>query len=250
MRKPIIAGNWKMNTDLSRACELTEELVGKELATRAEVILCPPFVSLAAVGERIADTPLKLGAQNMHWEESGAFTGEISPTMLTSVGCEYVILGHSERRQLFSETDPRVNKKAKAALDHGLTPIICVGETLRQREEDEWRGHIESQVKAALINLSAEEVATLVMAYEPIWAIGTGKTATVEQANEVCRFIRVTIETIAGHDAAEAVRILYGGSVKPDNIRALMAAPHIDGALVGGASLKADDFAAVVNYEK
>ena len=199
MRKPIIAGNWKMNTDLSRACELTEELVGKELATRAEVILCPPFISLAAVGERIADTPLKLGAQNMHWEESGAFTGEISPTMLTSVGCEYVILGHSERRQLFSETDPRVNKKAKAALDHGLTPIICVGETLRQREEDEWRVHIESQVKAALINLSAEEVATLVMAYEPIWAIGTGKTATVEQANDVCRLIRVTIETIAGH---------------------------------------------------
>ena len=241
MRKPIIAGNWKMNTDLSRACELTEELVGKELATRAEVILCPPFISLAAVGERIADTPLKLGAQNMHWEESGAFTGEISPTMLTSVGCEYVILGHSERRQLFSETDPRVNKKAKAALDHGLTPIICVGETLRQREEDEWRSHIESQVKAALINLSAEEVATLVMAYEPIWAIGTGKTATVEQANDVCRLIRVTIETIAGHDVAE---------VKPDNISALMAAPHIDGALVGGASLKADDFAAVVNYEK
>lgn len=250
MRKPIIAGNWKMNTDLSRACELTEELVGKELATRAEVILCPPFISLAAVGERIADTPIKLGAQNMHWEESGAFTGEISPTMLTSVGCEYVILGHSERRQLFSETDPRVNKKAKAALDHGLTPIICVGETLRQREEDEWRSHIESQVKAALINLSAEEVATLVMAYEPIWAIGTGKTATVEQANDVCRLIRVTIETIAGHDVAEAVRILYGGSVKPDNISALMAAPHIDGALVGGASLKADDFAAVVNYEK
>ena len=133
MRKPIIAGNWKMNTDLSRACELTEELVGKELATRAEVVLCPPFISLAAVGERIADTPLKLGAQNMYWEESGAFTGEISPTMLTSVGCGYVILGHSERRQLFSETDPRVNKKAKAALDHGLTPIICVGETLRQR---------------------------------------------------------------------------------------------------------------------
>lgn len=250
MRKPIIAGNWKMNTDLSRACELTEELVAKELATRAEVILCPPFISLAAVGERIADTPLKLGAQNMYWEESGAFTGEISPTMLTSVGCEYVILGHSERRQLFSETDPRVNKKAKAALDHGLTPIICVGETLRQREEDEWRSHIESQVKAALINLSAEEVATLVMAYEPIWAIGTGKTATVEQANDVCRLIRVTIETIAGHDVAEAVRILYGGSVKPDNISALMAAPHIDGALVGGASLKADDFAAVVNYEK
>lgn len=250
MRKPIIAGNWKMNTDLSRACELTEELVGKELATRAEVILCPPFISLAAVSERIADTPIKLGAQNMYWEESGAFTGEISPTMLTSVGCEYVILGHSERRQLFSETDPRVNKKAKAALDHGLTPIICVGETLRQREEDEWRSHIESQVKAALINLSAEEVATLVMAYEPIWAIGTGKTATVEQANDVCRLIRVTIETIAGHDVAEAVRILYGGSVKPDNISALMAAPHIDGALVGGASLKADDFAAVVNYEK
>lgn len=248
MRTQIIAGNWKMHTTLAEASILVEGLK-KALAattTNRQVVVCPPFTGLSTVTDFIADTDIAVGAQNMYFEEKGAFTGEVSPVMLSDIGCEYVILGHSERRQYFGETDETVNKKIKTALRFAMTPIVCVGESLEQREADETEAFITTQIDAGLAGLTADEVKTIVIAYEPIWAIGTGRTATSAQAEEVCAFIRKRIATLFGADAADCVRVLYGGSVKGSNAAELLAEADIDGALVGGASLKADDFMAII----
>ncbi|MCE5286140.1 MAG: triose-phosphate isomerase, partial [Pelosinus sp.] len=213
-----------------------------------EIVICAPFTALAAVKEAAKGTNIQLGAQNMHWEAKGAFTGEISADMLKDAGCKYVIIGHSERRQYFAETDETVNKKVKAALASAFVPIMCVGETLEQRESGVMEKVIGTQVKAGLADLSAAEVSGLVVAYEPIWAIGTGKTASSDDANAVCAFIRKTIAEVFGNEAAEKVRIQYGGSVKANNAAELMAKSDIDGALVGGASLKAADFSGIVKF--
>lgn len=248
MRTQIIAGNWKMHTTLAEASILVEGLK-KALAattTNRQVVVCPPFTGLSTVTNLVADTDIAVGAQNMYFEEKGAFTGEVSPVMLSDIGCEYVILGHSERRQYFGETDETVNKKIKTALRFAMTPIVCVGESLEQREADETEAFITTQIDAGLAGLTADEVKTIVIAYEPIWAIGTGRTATSAQAEEVCAFIRKRIATLFGADAADCVRVLYGGSVKGSNAAELLAEADIDGALVGGASLKADDFMAII----
>ncbi|MGI6141395.1 MAG: triose-phosphate isomerase [Caldicoprobacterales bacterium] len=248
MRRPIIAGNWKMNKTPEEATAMVRELAPMVEHSDAEVVICAPFTALQAVKDAAAGTNIKVGAQNMHWEEKGAFTGEISPVMLNALGIEYVIIGHSERREYFAETDVTVNKKVHSALAHGLIPIICVGETLEQREQGITRTLVEGQTRAALKGLSLEDVKTCVIAYEPIWAIGTGKTATSEDANEVIGYIRNTVAGLFGQDAADAIRIQYGGSMKPENAAELMAMPEIDGGLVGGASLKAQDFAKIVNF--
>ena len=248
MRTQIIAGNWKMHTTLAEASILVEGLK-KALAattTNRQVVVCPPFTGLSTVTDLVADTDIAVGAQNMYFEEKGAFTGEVSPVMLSDIGCEYVILGHSERRQYFGETDETVNKKIKTALRFAMTPIVCVGESLEQREADETEAFITTQIDAGLAGLTADEVKTIVIAYEPICAIGTGRTATSAQAEEVCAFIRKRIATLFGADAADCVRVLYGGSVKGSNAAELLAEADIDGALVGGASLKADDFMAII----
>lgn len=248
MRRPIIAGNWKMHKTPDEAAAMIKELAPLVKDTDVEVVICAPFTALQAVKEAAAGTNIKVGAQNMHWEEKGAFTGEVSPVMLNALGIEYVIIGHSERREYFAETDETVNKKVHSAFAHGLTPIVCVGETLAQREEGVTRTLVEGQTRAALQGLSLENVKNCVIAYEPIWAIGTGKTATSEDANEVIGYIRNTIADMYGKEAADAIRIQYGGSMKPENAAELMAMPEIDGGLVGGASLKAQDFARIVNY--
>ncbi len=252
MRTPLIAGNWKMYKTVSETVEFVNELK-KLLAGEAggvEVVLCPPHTSLGAAAEVLAGSDIKLAAQNMYWEEQGAFTGEISPLMLKEIGCKYVILGHSERRQFFGETDETVNKKVKAALKHGLVPIVCVGETLEQRESGVTEKVIETQVRGALAELDQAQTASLVMAYEPVWAIGTGRTASDDDAQKVNGFIRNLLTELAGKEAAEKVRIQYGGSVKPENAAALMSKPDIDGALVGGASLKPDSFAGIIKASK
>ncbi len=248
MRRPIIAGNWKMNKTPEEAAAMVKELAPLVKDSNVEVVICAPYVALQAVKEAAAGTNIKVGAQNMHWEESGAYTGEVSPTMLNAIGMEYVIIGHSERREYFAEFDETVNKKVHSAFAHNLIPIVCVGETLEQREEGVTRSLVEGQTRAALKGLSVENVKACVIAYEPIWAIGTGKTATSEDANEVIGYIRNTVAEVAGQEAADAIRIQYGGSMKPDNASELMAMPEIDGGLVGGASLKADDFSKIVNY--
>ncbi|WP_047154360.1 triose-phosphate isomerase [Aneurinibacillus tyrosinisolvens] len=207
-----------------------------------ETVICAPFTALQALAESLGEYPIAIGAQNMHWEESGAYTGEISPEMLTSIGVRYVIIGHSERREYFAETDERVNKKAKAAFAHGLTPIVCVGENLAQYEAGETKEWIRGQVRAAIEGLTAEQAGTLVIAYEPIWAIGTGKSSSPEEAGEIISFIRSVIAEAFDEQTANQVRIQYGGSVKPENIASYMEQPDIDGALVGGASLTADSF--------
>ena len=216
--------------------------------TNVEIVVCPPFISLHAVKEMLAGSRIGLGAQNVYWEKSGAFTGEVSAPMLKSVGCTYVIIGHSERRTYFGETDETVNKRIFAALSEGLKPIVCIGETLEEREAGKTFEVIKRQVEGGLANLSVEQMATVVIAYEPVWAIGTGKTATPAQAQEVHAFIRKLLNDIFGQTTAEATRIQYGGSVKPDNAAELMAQPDIDGALVGGASLKADSFEKIIKY--
>lgn len=216
--------------------------------TNVEIVVCPPFISLHAVKEMLAGSRIGLGAQNVYWEKSGAFTGEVSAPMLKSVGCTYVIIGHSERRTYFGETDETVNKRIFAALAEGLKPIVCIGETLEEREAGKTFEVIKRQVEGGLANLSVEQMATVVIAYEPVWAIGTGKTATPAQAQEVHAFIRKLLNDIFGQTTAEATRIQYGGSVKPDNAAELMAQPDIDGALVGGASLKADSFEKIIKY--
>lgn len=248
MRKPIIAGNWKMHKTPSEAVKLVEELIPLVKDAKAEVVVIPPFVDLTEVARVIKGTNILLGAQNMFWEEKGAYTGEISPVMLKEIGVTYVVIGHSERRQYFKETDEMVNKKVLSALSHDLKPIVCVGESLSQREEGKTYDVVLTQTREALKGVSEEDITKVVIAYEPVWAIGTGKNATPQDANEVIKAIRNTIAELYGKDKAEMVRIQYGGSVKPDNISGFMAESDIDGALVGGASLVAEDFAKIVNY--
>ncbi len=248
MRKPIIAGNWKMNMTPGEAETLVAGLIPLVKDAKCEVVVCPPYVDLYAVKPLVEGTNIQLGAQNIHWAQKGAFTGEISADMLKSLGVSYAIIGHSERRQYFGETDETVNMRAKAAIAAGITPIICVGESLEQREASETNAWVSGQTTAALMDISAEDVAKLVIAYEPIWAIGTGKTATSEQANETIGVIRAAIAKVYGATIAEQVRIQYGGSMNPKNASELMAMPEIDGGLIGGASLKAEDFSRVVNF--
>ncbi len=250
MRKPIIAGNWKMNMTPTEAKALVNELIPLVKDAACEVVVCPPYVDLALAAELTRGTNIRVGAQNIHWAEKGAFTGEISAAMLKEAGAQYAIIGHSERRQYFAETDETVNSRAKAALAAGIIPIICVGESLAQREAGETDALVSGQVQAGLAGITAEQAVGLVIAYEPIWAIGTGKTATDEQANETIGVIRKTLAGMYGQAVADQVRIQYGGSMNPKNVKGLMAQSEIDGGLIGGASLKAGDFAAVVNYDK
>ena len=248
-RRKIIAGNWKMNKTPSEALSLIEELKPLVETKDADVVFCVPAIDLILAVEAVKGTNIEIGAENMYFEESGAFTGEISPAMLTDVGVKYVIIGHSERREYFAETDETVNKKVKKAFEHGLTPIICCGESLKQREQGITLDWIRQQIKIAFLDVTAEQAATAVIAYEPIWAIGTGKEATTEQAQEVCGAIRACIAEIYDEATAQAIRIQYGGSVSAASAPELFAQPDIDGGLVGGASLKAD-FGRIVNYDK
>jgi len=248
MRKKVIAGNWKMNKTPEEAKEFMKEFIPLVENTENEVVICAPFIDLKCLVKHTAGTNVKIGAQNMHWEETGAYTGEISASMLKSIGVEYVIIGHSERRQYFAETDETVNKKIKAALKNELKPIVCVGETLEQREKGLTEKIITEQTKLALEGLTDEQVANTIIAYEPIWAIGTGKTATSEDANNSIKSIREEICKIYGQNVASRVIIQYGGSVKSANAKELFTTSDIDGGLVGGASLKADEFAKIVNY--
>lgn len=245
-RKAIIAGNWKMNKTASEAAVLVDELIPAVKDASCEVVICTPYTDLVTAVAKTKGTNIHVGAENVHFEKSGAFTGEISADMLVDLGVEYVIVGHSERRQYFAETDQTVNKRALAALNAGLKVIICVGESLQQREEGVTEELVRMQTKIALRDVTAEQMANVVIAYEPIWAIGTGKTATAEDAQEVCGAIRETLKEMFGEELANGIRVLYGGSAKPGNIAELVAKPDVDGALVGGASLKAADFASMV----
>lgn len=250
MRKPIIVGNWKMNKTRDEALQFIYAV--KNEVTSSEVVesaICAPFPYLRCLVKRQGES-LRVGAQNMHFESSGAYTGEVAPDMLTAIGVSYVVLGHSERREMFNETDEVVNKKVHAAFENGLTPIICVGESLEERENGTTNQVVDTQTVAALSGLTEDQVKQVVIAYEPIWAIGTGRTATAEQANETIGYIREVIERVYGCDASNAVRIQYGGSVNPSNIKELMAQEHIDGALVGGASLDPQSFLNLVNYQE
>ena len=248
MRKPIIAGNWKMNKTIAEALDFAKQLEGSALSPDVDAVICAPYLSLQSLVEVLRPSAIKVGAQNLHFEDAGAFTGEVSAQMLREIGVDYVIIGHSERRQYFGETDETVNKKLIKALASELIPILCVGESLEERETGKTNDVIEGQIKKGLQNISAEEIERVVIAYEPIWAIGTGKTATSEQANEVCVFIRKILAELFGTTASERVRIQYGGSVKPSNIKEIMEQSDIDGALVGGASLIAEDYLQLVNY--
>ncbi|RKH73230.1 triose-phosphate isomerase [Corallococcus aberystwythensis] len=247
-RRKIVAGNWKMNKTVPEALALVRELRGAvaALGDSVEVAIAPPFVALQPLHIALEGAPLQLAAQNCHWESSGAFTGEVSAPMLAELGCAYVIVGHSERRQFFGETDATVNKRAKAVKAAGMTPIVCVGETLAERESNQTLTVVERQVRGALEGFSGADVATFVMAYEPVWAIGTGRTATTAQAQEVHAAIRGLLTRMYDEGTSGRVRIQYGGSVKPDNAAELLGQPDVDGALVGGASLKAADFVAIV----
>ena len=247
MRKTIVAGNWKMNMTPSQAKTLIEELKPLVKDTKNGCIICVPYTDLYVALEATKDSNIEVGAENMYFEESGAYTGEISPAMLEEMGVKYVIIGHSERRQYFAETDVTVNKKVLKAFEHNLIPIVCVGESLEQREQGITFELVAMQTKIALLGLTEEQVKKTIIAYEPIWAIGTGKTATNEQAQEVCAKIRETVCEVYGKDAADAVTIQYGGSVNAKNSAELFAKEDIDGGLVGGASLKANDFSIIVN---
>ncbi|MEL3973707.1 triose-phosphate isomerase [Rossellomorea oryzaecorticis] len=243
MRKPIIAGNWKMHKTASEAKTFTEEVKGLVPDTdKVDSVICAPALFLENLVEQTKESKVAIGAQNMHFEESGAFTGEVSPVALADIGVEYVIIGHSERREMFNETDDSVNKKTLAAFKHNLTPIVCVGETLEQRENNETKDLVGAQVKQALTGLTEDQVKQTVIAYEPIWAIGTGKSSTAEDANEVCAHIRQVVASEFSQSTADSVRVQYGGSVKPNNIKEYMAQSDIDGALVGGASLEPQSF--------
>ena len=250
MRRKVIAGNWKMNMLPNEAMAFIEQLTPLVKDTKHEVILCVPYTDLFYSLLTAQGTNIKIGAQNMHWEEKGAYTGEVSGKMLKSIQVEYVIIGHSERRQYFAETDETVNKKIKAALQNELKPIVCVGETLQQRESGEAQNIITMQTKLALKGLSKEQMQNVMIAYEPIWAIGTGKTATSNDANEVIKAIRKQISELYGEEVAQNTIILYGGSVKPENSKELFSTSDIDGGLVGGASLNVEDFEKIINYEK
>ncbi len=248
MRKPIIAGNWKMHKTTDEALKLVNEIKEETNKTDVEVVVCCPFTAIGEVKKAIEGSKLKLGAQNMHWEEEGAYTGEISAVMLKNLGVDYVIIGHSERRQYFNETDEIINKKVIKAIEKGLKPILCVGEALEEREENKTFDVVKRQTLAALKNVSKDKMEDVVIAYEPIWAIGTGKTASPQEANEVIAYIRSLLQDKYGVDISEEVRIQYGGSVKPSNATEIMNEIDIDGALVGGASLKAEEFLEIVNF--
>lgn len=250
MRKAIIAGNWKMNKTPSEAATLIEGIIPLAKDADCDVVICPPFVDICKAVTMTKGTNIHVGAQNVHWAESGAFTGEISAAMLKELGVEYVIIGHSERRQYFGETDETVNMRVKAAIAAGLIPIMCVGESLEQRESGETNALVTMQINKGLSGIAAADVEKMVVAYEPIWAIGTGKTATDEQANETIGVIRGAIAGVYGKETAEKVRIQYGGSMKPANVKGLMAQSEIDGGLIGGAALKAEDFGKLINYNK
>ncbi|MFH1725487.1 MAG: triose-phosphate isomerase [Elusimicrobiota bacterium] len=251
IRRPLIAGNWKMNLDLKGSVELVRALaeqVSKD-GGGPEVLVAPPFPALTVVAEVLKGTGILLGGQNMHWEGKGAYTGEVSAGQLKDAGCSAVIIGHSERRQYFGETDEGVRKKLAAALAAGLTPIVCIGETLDEREDQKTWRVLETQLKGGLEGFAPADLQPLVVAYEPVWAIGTGKTATPGQAQEAHLFTRKTVAKLHGEALAQSMRILYGGSVKPDNVDILMAEPDVDGALVGGASLKADVFLRIIRFQ-
>ncbi len=248
MRKMVIAGNWKMNKTPKEAVELINTLKPLVNNEEAEVVFCVPSVSLVAAIEAAKGSNIKIGAQNMYFEENGAYTGEIAPNMLTEIGVEYVVIGHSERREYFAETDITVNKKVIKAIEHNLVPILCCGETLEQRDQGITIDLVRQQIKIGLMGVSAEDAKKVVIAYEPIWAIGTGRTATSEQAEEVCAAIRAVVEELYGKEVAEAVRVQYGGSVNAKNAAELFAMTNIDGGLVGGASLSAD-FGKVVCFK-
>lgn len=250
MRTPIIAGNWKMFKTVEQSVSFIEEVKGKAEVEGVESVICAPFTSLPALVEAVKGTSLKVGAQNMHWEDSGAYTGEISGEMLQALGVDYVIIGHSERRAYFAETDETVNKKVHAAFKYGITPIVCVGENLEEREAGKTKDVCKVQTEAALEGLSSEQVAKVVIAYEPIWAIGTGKSSTAEDANDVISYIRELVADKYGREAADKIRIQYGGSVKPNNIREFMGQADIDGALVGGASLEPASYIELVKGAK
>jgi triosephosphate isomerase len=246
MRTPLIVGNWKMHTTLAEARALAQAVRdGVKRVRGVEVALCPPFTALAAVGEVLAGSPVGLGAQNCHWEPQGAFTGEISPVMLADLGCRLVLLGHSERRHLFREVDDEINRKVAAVLAHGLAPLLCVGESAEERRQGLTFTVVEGQLRAGLAGLSPEAMHRCVLAYEPVWAIGTGVNATPAQAAEVHGYLRGLVSQLASKDLAQTVRILYGGSVKPDNAADVMQEPDVDGVLVGGASLQAPSFVAI-----
>jgi triosephosphate isomerase len=250
-RLPFIAGNWKMNKTVGEAIDLVRQLKASISGTEGvEVAVAPPFTALYAVHKELEGSSIRLAAQNLFWEEKGAYTGEVSPPMLKELGCQYVILGHSERRQFFGETDETVNRKMKAALGQDLKVIFCIGETLKEREEGKTFSVIERQITGGLKDIGKEEMKRVVVAYEPVWAIGTGKTATPEQAEEVHRFIREKLEKLYSRGIAEEVRIQYGGSVTPENVKGLMNQKNIDGALVGGASLKSDTFSKIVRFRE
>jgi len=247
MRKPLVAGNWKMNKTVDKATLLVADMLpGLEAVKTVDRVICPPFTSLMVASGMLAGTEVGLGAQNMHWEESGAFTGDISPQMVKEF-CEFVIIGHSERRAYFNETDETVNKKVKAAFEAGLTPIVCVGETLEQYEAGKTEAIVTAQVKADFEGINKRDAERLIVAYEPIWAIGTGKTATAEQANDIIKnAVRKNLTTQFGEQTAQMIRILYGGSVKAHNAKELFDMSDIDGGLIGGASLKPEDFVKIV----
>ena len=247
MRKPMMAGNWKMNKSIDEAVALATAIKSAvNDVNSVDRVVCPPFIDLPAVQAALAGSNIAVGAQNMHWAANGAYTGEVSPGMLKGLAT-YVILGHSERRQYFAETDETVNKKTKAAFEAGLTPIVCIGESLEQNERGETQSFVSGQVKGALAGITAEQVQQLVLAYEPIWAIGTGRAATAQQANDICGgVVRKTVAELYGKSVADNVRVLYGGSTNDKNIREIMAQPDIDGALIGGAALKVETYGEMV----
>lgn len=251
MRRPIIAGNWKMNKNVNEALDLVKDLRFRLANVNdIDIVVCPPFLSIHAVYQFLKGSNIKVGGQNCYFEKKGAWTGEVSPNMLKDAGCQYVILGHSERRQFFKEGDELINKKLKAVLLEGLFPIVCVGEILDEREKGITNEVVKKQVTGCLKNLTEEEMLKIIVAYEPVWAIGTGKNATPGQAEEVHKFIRGLLLKLYNKDVSESIRIQYGGSVKPDNISELMAEEDIDGALVGGASLEAESFTKIVKFER
>ncbi len=249
MRKPVIAGNWKLFKTIAEAVAMVDELKPLVAGNQSvEIVVAPVFTALSRVSDAIKGSNINMSSQDCFWEEEGAFTGEVAPKLLKDSGCSHAIIGHSERRQYFGETDLTVNKKTKAAINAGLTAIVCVGESLAERESNQTFNVIETQIKGGLDGIAEEAFSHIVIAYEPVWAIGTGKTASDAQAQEVHAFIRQLVARLFGQQVADALRILYGGSVKPDNVKGLMSQPDIDGALVGGASLKAESFAAIANF--
>lgn len=248
MRKPIIAGNWKMNMTIASGVEFVKTVAPSVSDTDVEAVICAPFIMLKDLKAAAEGTSIKIGAQNMHFEESGAYTGEVSVHMLKEIGVDYVIIGHSERRQYFAETDETVNKKALKALEYGILPIVCCGETLEEREADKTKDVVKTQIVGALKDIKAEDLSKVVIAYEPIWAIGTGKTSSSADANDVIMYIREVVRDLYNEEVSEEIRIQYGGSVKPSNVEEIMNESDIDGALVGGASLEADGYVQLVNF--